>query len=108
MRRNIHAPETVQATIKFDKITLKDAFYVIASIGVGFMTKSFVYPWLSYVYIAAFPVVSYVLLLPSKDSPQKKNVQTILTVIFKDRGVYKALEKPAHTPQEEREENDGI
>lgn len=91
MRRSLRVPEEIQASAKWSKLTVLDGIIIIASLGVGWITKWIVLPILEVPYVALFPISLYVLLLPSSNVPHKKNYQTAMIVLKKDRKVYKSL-----------------
>ncbi|MFS0882517.1 DUF5592 family protein [Metabacillus niabensis] len=91
MRRTIRVPEEIQANSKWSKLTVLDGIIIVASLGVGWFTKFIVHPFLAIPYVALFPITLYILLLPSINVPGKKNYQTAIQVLTKDRKVYKSI-----------------
>ncbi|MDO7204227.1 hypothetical protein Q5M85_08855 [Paraclostridium bifermentans] len=55
--------------------------------------------------MAFFPIGLYTLLLPSKDVPGRKNYQVALTVLKKDRGIYKSIDINSSINKVEGEED---
>lgn len=108
MRKIIDVPKEIQTDPKWQKLTVKDGFIIIASAGLGFITKGIVHPYLSYFYVALFPVTLYFLLLPSVDVPKKKNYQTILAVLRKDRKTYRSVDLNYRDVNEEKREYNGL
>ncbi|CEN25508.1 Uncharacterised protein [[Clostridium] sordellii] len=105
MRREIRVPEEIQATAKWSKLTVLDGIIIICSFGIGFLSKGIVFPLLQIPYVAFFPIALYILLLPSADVPSRKNYQVAITVLRKDRNVYKSIDINSSINKIEGEEN---
>lgn len=105
MRREIRVPEEIQATAKWSKLTVLDGIIITSSFAIGFLSKGIVFPLLQIPYVAFFPISLYILLLPSADVPSRKNYQVAMTVLRKDRNIYKSIDVNSYINEIEGEEN---
>ncbi|MEG0235867.1 MAG: DUF5592 family protein [Bacilli bacterium] len=105
MRREIRVPEEIQATAKWSKLTVLDGIIITCSFGIGFFSKGIVFPLLQIPYVALFPISLYILLLPSIDVPGRKNYQVALTVLKKDRNIYRSIDINNSLNETEGEKN---
>lgn len=90
MRKSVSIPSEVNAKEKWEKLDVKDGFIIIGSIGVGFLI-SMVLPLpqlLQTVFVALFPVTTWLGVYPNQEVPKKKNYQVVFAVLRKRRVVY--------------------
>lgn len=106
MRREIRVPEEIQATAKWSKLTVLDGIIITCSFALGFLSKGIIFPLLQMPYVAFFPISLYILLLPSRDVPGRKNYQVALTVLKKDRNIYKSIDINSSFNKVEEEEDE--
>ncbi|MCC4313470.1 MULTISPECIES: hypothetical protein [Carnobacterium] len=96
MSRMVIRPAEIITKTKYDKIDIKDAFIIIGSAGIGFLftlSKQFVFSYLEFPFVLAFPITLYILLSPS-EIPKKKTYQIAKIVLLKDRKTYRPIKRP--------------
>ncbi|MEG0459530.1 hypothetical protein [Vagococcus carniphilus] len=91
MRRVIEVPQTLHVKAGYGKISFVDALISIISIPIGMLFSIVVHPYVKFLMVIGFPLITAYLFLPNRDIWGKKNYEAYLIILFSDSNVYTAL-----------------